>query len=188
MNRLLSAALACTICLLVALPAMSAEKAGVILPDTVEVAGTTLQLNGIALREKFVFDVYVAGLYLTEESQDPNAILKLDAPRRMVMYFVRDVDAKAINKAWLEGLEANVTDASPALRDKFVQLTGMMSDIEEGQAMTFTYAPGNGTTVAVADKGKGVIPGKDFADAILATWIGPKPGPGKSFKKAILEK
>ena len=34
-------------------------------------------------------------------------------------------------------------------------------------------------------KVKGTVPGKPTSDAILATWIGPKPGPGDDFKKAV---
>ncbi|AMK11926.1 chalcone isomerase family protein [Pseudodesulfovibrio indicus] len=181
-----SAVAALLLTLLCLTPAMGAEKAGVTLPDAVDVGGARLVLNGIALREKFVFDVYVAGLYLVEKSNDPEAILKKDAPRMLVMHFVRDVDAKAINEAWMEGLEANVKDVTPELREKFGQLAAMMTDVKDGQAMGFTYDPASGTDVMVAGQPRGGIPGKDFADAILATWIGPKPGPGKGFKQQIL--
>ena len=184
MKRFFCAALLLT--LLCLSPAQAAELADVTLSDTVEVGAQKLVLNGIALREKFVFDVYVAGLYLTEKSGDPEAILQKEAPRMMVMHFVRDVDAKAIREAWIDGLEANVQDITPELRDKFKQLNDMMADIKDGQEMGFTYDPGSGTDVMVAGQPKGGIPGKDFADAILATWIGPKPGPGKTFKKQIL--
>jgi hypothetical protein len=104
----------------------------------------------------------------------------------LVMHFVRDVDAKAINEAWMEGLEANVKDVTPELREKFGQLAAMMTDVKDGQAMGFTYDPASGTDVMAAGQPRGGIPGKDFADAILATWIGPKPGPGNGFKQQIL--
>lgn len=171
---------------LIAIPAIGGELADVIMLDEQSIGGQTVHLNGMALREKFVFDVYVAGLYLTEKSNDAEAILAKDAPRMMLMHFVRDVDAKAINKAWLEGLDANVTDVTPELRAKFDELSKMMVDIKEGQALGFTYDPASGTDIIVAGQPKGGIPGKDFADAILATWIGPKPGPGKKFKAALL--
>lgn len=169
-----------------AFPALSAEKAGVIFLDTQMVGSKQLWINGLALREKFVFDVYVAALYLEDKSSDANAILTKDAPRMMVMHFVRDVEAKKINGAWYEGLEANVENVTPELKAKFDTLAGMMADIKEGQAMGFTYDPSSGTRVMVAGVDKGTIEGKDFADAILATWIGPKPGPGKKFKAALL--
>ena len=186
MKRMTCAIAALLLTLLFSIPALSAEKAGVILADTDMVGSQTLLLNGIALREKFVFDVYVAGLYLVEKSTDPEAILKSDAPRMMVMHFVRDVDAKAINKAWFEGLDDNTKNVTPELKDKFDQLAAMTTDIKEGEIMGFTYDPVSGTAVMVAGQPKGSIMGKDFADAILATWIGPKPGPGKKFKAALL--
>lgn len=186
MHRLKTVLLTIAAFLLLTLPALAAEKAGVTLPDTVKVAEDTLVLNGIALREKFVFDVYVAGLYLTEKSSDAAAILSKDAPRMMVMHFVRDVEAKKINDAWFDGLKANVKNVTPQLKDKFDELAKMMADIKDGQEMGFTYTPATGTDVMVAGKTMGGIPGKDFADAILATWIGPKPGPGKRFKQGIL--
>jgi hypothetical protein len=186
MRRLKTALLTGLAVLLLALPAPAAEKAGVTLPDTVDVAQDTLVLNGIALREKFVIDVYVAGLYLTEKSSDAAAILAKDGPRMMVMHFVRDVEAGKINDAWFDGLKANVKNVTPELKAKFDQLAKMMTDVKDGQEMGFTYTPATGTDVMVAGKTMGGIPGKDFADAILATWIGPKPGPGQRFKKALL--
>ncbi|BCS87018.1 chalcone isomerase family protein [Pseudodesulfovibrio sediminis] len=167
-------------------PARSAEEAGVIMLDSQTVAGQMLHLNGIALREKFFVDVYVAGLYLAEKSTDPDAILQKDETRMLVMYFVHDVEASKINDAWYEGLENNVAPISPELRAKFDQLAEMMSDIKEDESMTFIYEPRRGTTVIVKRATKGTIPGKDFADAILATWIGPNPGPGINFKEALL--
>jgi hypothetical protein len=55
---------------------------GVTMPDTVTVNGTQLVLNGMALRKKMVFKVYVAGLYLPARNSDPDAILGADAARR----------------------------------------------------------------------------------------------------------
>ena len=61
-----------------------------------------------------------------------------------------------------------------------------MADIKEKEQMVFTYVPGTGTEISVAGVVKGTIAGKDFADALLKAWIGPKPGPGEGFKKNIL--
>ncbi len=188
MNKFTTTLATLALTLLLTLPAMAAEKAGVVMLDTQMVGSSQLWLNGLALREKFVFDVYVAGLYLTEKSSDADAILAKDAPRMMVMHFLRDVEAKKINDAWYEGLEDNVANVNPELKAKFDQLAKMMTDIKEGQAMGFTYSPATGTDIMVAGKSMGGIPGKDFADAILATWIGPKPGPGSKFKAALLGK
>jgi len=158
----------------------------VTLPSTVEVAGQTLVLNGVALRKKAIFKVYVAGLYLVAKSTDADAILAADSPRRLVMEFKRDVDKKKMCEAWDEALEKNTPDASAALKTDFTTLCGYMEDIKKGQQFVFTYVPGTGTTVDVAGATKGTIAGKDFADALYKAWIGPNPGPGEGFKKDLL--
>jgi hypothetical protein len=159
---------------------------GVTLPENITVAGKTLTLNGVALRKKAIFKVYVAALYVLTKSQSANAIQEEDEPRRMEMHFVRNVDKKKICEAWDDGLKDNTPDASEDLKKEFADLCGLMDDIKDGQAMTFTYVPGNGTTVTVAGVEKGTVGGRDFANALLRCWIGPKPGPGEGFKKNLL--
>jgi hypothetical protein len=61
-----------------------------------------------------------------------------------------------------------------------------MEDIKDDQAFVFTYVPGEGTTISVAGNEKGKVGDKAFSDAMLKTWIGPKPGPGNGFKKNLL--
>lgn len=167
-------------------PAHAAEKAGVTLPGATMADSGPLVLNGLALRSVFIVDVYVGGLYLPVRQSSARKVLQADQPRVMVMHFLRDVEAEKINEAWMEGLEDNTPEASADLRARFSTLCTMMQAVKDGQQMRFVYLPGRGTEVLVAEAAKGVIPGKDFADALLSTWIGPDPGPGKGFKKDIL--
>jgi hypothetical protein len=170
-----------------ATPAAAGSLAGVTLPDSAEVGGQQLQLNGLGLRKKLFIKVYVAAFYLPARQSDPAAILAADTPRRGVMHFVYGVGAdKVCNEGWKEGLDANTPNASAELRGKFDTLCGYMEDMEDGDAMSFDYVPGAGTTVTVKGATKGVIAGKDFSDALFACWIGPKPGPGEAFKQALL--
>ncbi|HEV8124887.1 MAG TPA: chalcone isomerase family protein [Gemmatimonadales bacterium] len=152
----------------------------------IQVEGNDLVLNGMALRKKVVFKVYVAGLYLPQRSSNAEAILAADAPRRIVLQFLRGVDAKRMCGAWDEALENNTPNASAALKQQFVTLCSYMEDIEKGQQFVFTYLPGHGTRIDVNGKNKGTLEGKEFADALFKAWIGPKPGPGEDFKKKIL--
>jgi hypothetical protein len=170
-----------------ALPARAASLAGITLPDKADIgAGQSLVLNGLALRSKFFVKVYVGGLYLTHKEHDAGKVLAEDAPRRMVLSFLYNVKAGQMCDAWKEGLEDNSPHASAEVKKAFTTLCGFMEDVPKGQTMTFTYLPGQGTAVEVNGKAKGTLPGKPTADAILATWIGPKPGPGEDFKKGVL--
>ena len=174
------------IALSLTLPMLAGTLKGVNMPDKITVEGQDLVLNGMALRKKIIFKVYVAGLYLPQKEKSGEKILKGDTMRRTVMHFVRSVGAGKINDAWLEGLEANTPDASPDLKKQFEKLCSLMEDMKDGETIVFTYIPEKGTRIMVKKSDKGTIEGKAFADALFACWIGPKPGPGEGFKEDLL--
>jgi hypothetical protein len=115
---------------------------GVTLSGTVTVGSHTLVLNGLALRKKSVFKVYVGGLYLAAKSSDADAVLAADAPRRMVMQFLRDVGKDKMCDAWDEALANNTPNASAQLKAEFVTLCGYMEDIKKEQQFVFTTCRG----------------------------------------------
>jgi len=165
--------------------AQAATLEGVTLPDTETVAGKSLVLNGIGLRKKGLFKVYVAGLYLPAKETSAEKVLAGDTERKMVLQFVRNVSKDQICNAWHEGLDNNSPAKAKALRPNFDTLCTYMQDLKEGNQLAFAYAPGKGTTISVNGVEKGTIAGKEFADAMFACWIGPNP-PGEAFKKALM--
>lgn len=171
-----------------ALPLLAATIADVNLENSVSVNNQTLVLNGAGLRKKFFIKVYVGGLYLPAKNGSAAAIIAADAPRRMVMHFVYSVSKDQMCDAWSEGLEANTPNPSAEVKGAFKTLCTLMEAIPKGHRLVLTYVPGTGTTVEINGKNKGTLPGKATADAILATWLGPKPGPGDDFKNAVLGK
>lgn len=180
-----------TLVLLMALPTAfltAGTLKGVTMPDSIQVESQTLVLNGMALRKKFVFKVYVAGLYLPQKETNAEKILQTDGLRQCVMHWMRSVGTDKINGGWYDGLKANVPDYSPELKKQFDSLAGMMEKVKDGDLIVFTYVPGKGTEVKVKGAVKGTIEGKPFADALFSCWIGPKPGPGKGFKDDLLGK
>jgi Chalcone isomerase-like len=187
MRKLLLSGLALTFALAPALPA--ATLADVTLPDRVETGGAGSQplvLDGLGLRKKFFIKIYVGGLYLPAKERSAAKVLAADSPRRMAFHFLYSVSAKQMCDAWDEGLADNTPQAPAEVRTAFKTLCGYMEDIPSGHDMALTYVPGEGTRVEVNGKVKGTLPGKPVADAILGTWIGPKPGPGDDFKSAVL--
>ena len=172
--------------LLLALPAGAGTLAGVTLPDKAEVGGQSLALNGMGLRSKFFIKVYVGGLYLAQKEKAPAKVIGADAPRRMVMHFLYDVTKEQMCEAWNEGLTDNTPSAAADVKKNFTTLCGWMEPIKKGNKIVLTYVPGEGTQVEVNGKAKGTLEGKATADAILNTWVGPSPGPGGDFKKAVL--
>jgi hypothetical protein len=174
--------------LALALPAQAKKVADVDFPDSIDVGGQTLKLNGVGIRQKMMFKVYVGGLYLAAPTSDAAAVVAADAPKRVRMVFMRDVDKKKILETYKEGFENN--SGGPGLAGlvaKLDQLAPALADMKEGSEMTVTYVPGQGTTVAAAGGGSVTIEGKDFADALFRNWFGPKPADG-DLKEALLGK
>ena len=159
--------------------------ANVTLPDTVQVANTTLVLNGMGLRTKYAFKVYVAGLYIPRKSADPGAILKPDVPRRIVMHFVRDVSKKQLTDGFTESFENNTPDAEKTLKPEIDRFFAVLDAVKDGEELTFTYVPATGTVVAIAGTEKLTIAGPAFAHMLFSVWLGPKP-PNAGLKKGIL--
>lgn len=171
----------------VGLPVTAGELAGTQLQDTVRVDEQSLMLNGMGLRKKAIFKVYVGGLYLTKKQSDAAAILASDSPRRMVMHFLRSVGADSISGAWQDCLAAQSGSPSADLKRQFDQLASWMGDVDNGDRLEFTYTPGSGTTVEVQGKTRGTVDGKAFADTLLSCWIGSSP-PSADFKAGLLGK
>jgi hypothetical protein len=186
MRRYATLALGLLLAALFTPPLAAATLAGVTMPDSTKAGTHDLELNGMALRSKAVFKVYVGGLYLPAEEHDWQKVLAADEPRRMVMQWVRSVGKGQICDGWKEGLEANNPDASADVKKNFDSLCGLMEDAKAGDRFVFTYLPGTGVEVAINDKAKGTLGGKPFADALFACWIGAHPGPGEAFREGLM--
>lgn len=183
MNRKLVCGI--TLAILFAVPALAGELGGVTMPDEVTFVDKSLLLNGMGSREKFVFDVYVAGLYLEQKTSDPAAILSSDVTVRLHMHFVyKKVSAAKMIAAWNEGFNANAGDKMASLGEGLEQLNGWMEELVRGDSMIFTSTP-EGLQVEVKGQLRGVVPGADFSRAFWSVFLGPKP-PTASLKKGLL--
>jgi hypothetical protein len=170
---------------LAAFPVAAGEVAGVKVPDTVTVEGKTLKLNGAGLRKKVVFKVYVAGLYLETPSKDPAAVISSDQIKSVRWWILRSLKGSQITEAFVEGFEKNSKAQMGALKARLDRFFAMFPDVVEGDQIDMTYVPGKGTVVTAKGTEKGVIEGKDFADALFSVWLGANPVQ-EDLKKALL--
>ena len=161
--------------------------AGVTMPDQVTVSGKTLQLNGMGLRTKVSFKVYVGGLYLEAPSSNGAAILAADAPKALTMHFLRSVEKEKLVETFREGFEANSPQKAAAQKAGIDKLLATVADVKEGSVTTYTYVPGTGTVVNRAGKDVATIEGKDFAEVLFSLWLGPNP-PSEDLQKGLLGK
>ena len=164
--------------------ALAGELAGATLPDTLKAGDKTLKLNGLGLRKKAVFKVYVGGLYLESPSKDAGAILASDQAKAIRLHFLRDLTKAQLVEAFQEGFEANAKEKA-AQKAAFDKMLALVPDVKEGSTLTFAYLPGKGTTLSAGSKELGILEGKGFADAVFSIWLGPKP-PSEDLKKGML--
>jgi hypothetical protein len=161
---------------LLALPAAARELKGVTSPDTLTIAGKELKLNGMGLRTKAIFKVYVASLYVESPSKDPAALISTDQIKRTEMRMLRDVGKDKIIDAIREGFEKNSREQLPRLDARLKTFSESIPDLKDGDKLSFTYVPGKGTTVTAPDGAdKVTVEGKDFAEALWGIWLGKDP-------------
>lgn len=167
-------ALSLALVLSLGLTAQARTFEGVTLPEQATVDGKTLQLNGVGLRKKFVFSVYVVGLYLPQPARTPTQAIAPNGPKQLQLVLKRDVDKGAIVDGINEGFERNSKAELPKLRMRLLQFAQAIPDLKDGQKLVFTYVPGKGTVLGGVARPM-TIPGKDFFDALLGVWLGKDP-------------
>jgi hypothetical protein len=163
---------------------LAAELSGATLPDTLKAGEKTLKLNGLGLRKKAMFKVYVSGLYLESPSKDAGAILAADQAKAIRMHFLRDLTKVQLVEALQAGFEANAKDKTEQ-KAAFDRMLTLIPDVKEGDTLTFTYQPGKGTTLQVGNKELGAFAGKGFSESVFSIFLGPKP-PSEDLKKGML--
>jgi len=183
-----TAPLAIAALLALAPPAAARDVSGVALADELTVGGHSLVLNGAGLRRKLIWDVYVCGLWLEHPSHDARAILDEDGAWLVELHFVRDVDHEKILDGFREAFERNSPGQADRLRPGLVQFHDeVMSKltVHRGETITIAYLPGVGSRLTVPDGRSSVYPGKEFAAALLRTWIGERPS-DRGLERALL--
>jgi Chalcone isomerase-like len=152
--------------------AYAADLESVSMPDARVVDGTQMRLNGIGLRTYSVLGIriYVAGLYLERRSGDPSTIIHSQQRKLPDIRFLRDVRAEDARRAWLESFEQNCK--APCYLDPR-DLQRFLTFTSEGVHVTF-----NGRLM-------GDIPDPQFAELMLATFIGAVP-PTPRLKRELL--
>ena len=165
--------------------AIAGELGGVKLPDTLSAGGKTLKLNGMGLRKKIGFKVYVGGLYLEATSKDAAAIISGDGVKALTMHFLRDVDKAKLLEAYREGFDNNAKDKVAAQKANIEKFLSFVVDMKGGAEVTYIYDPAKGVSIVRDGKEVGAIEAKDFAPVMFSLWLGPKP-PSDDFKAGLL--
>ena len=170
--------------------AQAVEREGAKYEPTAQVGGSALQLNGVGVRTRAIFKVYVAGLYVPQKSNNAGTLLAQKGPRRMALVMLRNLDADTFTGALTDGLRNNHSEAQLAAFKAQIDALGAamkaVGEAKKGDAVNIEYLPDSGTRVTVNGQAKGApIVGEDFYNAVLRVWLGDKPADA-DLKKELL--
>lgn len=165
------------------LPTQAAQYEGQEFPDTLQLSGATLQLNGVGAKVFVMrYSAYLGALYLPHKAGTPDAIYAQAGPKRMELRitipFVKDVSTQEFVKAINKGVEHNCTEAEQAaVAERVKQFNATIGDVgrvKKGDVLAIDYLPAQGGTVlSVNGKVWGKpIEGQDFYTAFLKVFIG----------------
>lgn len=155
--------------------AQAREVKGVNFPEEVQLDKTKLVLNGVGVRKYMIFDVYVAGLYLVQPSQDQKAIVSTTTPKKISMHFKRTLDKSKLTDAWKDGFFKN---AEGAYRDQYREDLNKLNDImtffKDGEVLEITFYPDK-VDFKVKDQPAQTVTGADFSKTMLNVFINKAP-------------
>jgi hypothetical protein len=177
--------------LFLAFGVQAAELEGVKLEQRILVDGQALELNGMALRTRMFFKVYVAGLYLPQRSSNARRAIEGNGAKRIVLVMMRDATAQQFCDSILDRMERNNTLAEmqgvrPQTEALFAKIRAV-GEARSGMRIVLDYAPSLvATTLFIDGVPQGApIPGEAFFRALLRVWLGDDPSQPE-LKRALL--
>ena len=181
-RRCTAALAALTLAAATALPAQAVRYEGQDFPDTLQLGGSTLVLNGTGKRQVAIYPLYLAALYLPAKATTPDAIYSQSGPKRLemriVIPLVKDVSTQEFVKAISKGVNRNSTDAErAAVAERVRQFNTTIAEVgrvKKGDLLVIDYLPAQGGTVLTVNGkvwGK-PIEGQDFYTAFLKVFLG----------------
>lgn len=157
--------------------ALALDVGGVKLDETQSVQGTSLQLNGAGVRNKFFVDVYVAGLYLAKPSTSAEAIITSKELQSMrIVITSSQITRERLTDAITEGIQksagADFARYAPMLDQLWSALT---FEVQKGDVFDFTYVPQQGVHFVRNGQTLRVMPEFEFKKVLFGIWLGEDP-------------
>jgi len=122
--------------------------AGVVVDETVIVAGKTLTLNGGGYRKRGYFRTDVTALYTQQPVRTIEALEKAPGPKRIELVILQDISGSQASRYFLMDFEASV---APGEFSQLIQevseigsIYSALGTIRKGDVVTFDCVPGRG--------------------------------------------
>jgi len=169
--------------LLLSAPGRSGERAGITMPDTIQLGEASLVLNGIGLRERFFLDQLVVGLYLPSRTTAAAKALDPAQPSSLRLHVLsKELPVEDLKELLERGRPPQQrADLDP----HFQRFEGWLLTLNKGDVLTLDYQPGSGTELSINGSARGQIEGPEFMQAIWRSMLGPDPI-SRSLKEQLL--
>ena len=145
-----------------------------------------LVLTGVALREKFFFNVYAIGSYVLEGAGVRTAedLAAVDKPKQLHLVMERDVSGTDIAEAFVVAIRQNYP--TPAFTNEVDLLAAKLReiDLKKDDHIYLTHLPGTGLHCNVVNKGEFTIENGEFSRAVWDIYLG-KNNVGEGIKKGL---
>ncbi len=153
---------------------------GLTFAGEVQVANTTLHLNGVGVRQVAWLKGYACALYLTKQTTVQAQALAMPGPKRVQMRLLIDAPSEEFAKAFMRGVSRNAApEQLPAMQERmkaFDAAVRAVGKMRKGDVVDLDWRPGAGLVAQVNNKPIGSpLPGEELYLALLKIYIGDKP-------------
>jgi len=157
--------------------------------DTLETDHQHLVLNGAGTRSKFFLDVYIAALYLSNNTSDAQEIINADEPMAIRLHIISGLItsermADSTRDGFVRSMDGNIAPIEGEIEEL---IKVFRNDIEEDDVFDLVYEPATGVTVYKGGDIEAVVPGLEFKKALFGIWLSDNPVQ-KSLRKELLNK
>ena len=147
------------------------------IPSRVSIGEKNLVLNGHKMRYKWGFEVYEAGLFLSEKCKCEKKIMTENRePKRVHITMRRDVESEKFTGSIQESINGNFTGTEKkkfaSELKSFLGSFSIFPTLKKDTVIAIDYVPQTGTVITVNGKKTEPIPGDEFYHCVLRFWIG----------------
>ena len=158
----------------------SAAPTSTVFAPTIQLSGSTLQLNGKGTRHRAVFKVYEMALYLPRKTKSAEEVLAQVGPKQIDFTAMRELDTTEVGLALVKGMKANATPEQTrkylSASNRLVEVFSARHKLMPGDKFGLQHTPGKGAIFLLNGVPQNEPLGNDeFFGMLLKIWLGESP-------------
>jgi hypothetical protein len=148
---------------------------GVTLPAKLGKEDKVCVLNGAGVRNKYFMNVYIAGLYVTAKTTNPNEVINADKPMAVRLQIISAlVTQDRMAESIVEGFQKSTKGNTKPIQKEIDIIVKIFKSepIKVGDVFDIWYTPGIGITATKNSKKCDIlIPGLQFKKYTFGIWL-----------------